>query len=196
MNHTEVKLNIESVTSLSDLEFFQLCQANEQYKIERDQDKNIVIMAPTGSETSEWNASLLFEIKFWCKSNNKAAVFDSSGGFVFPNQAILSPDITVISREKWQQVPATEKKTFAQVVPDFVVEIRSISDNWNTLESKMEQYMLNGVTSGWLIDPYKKQALLYEAGKPTKLHDDFNRPLSGSGILDGFKVVLAEVFDL
>ncbi|GAC1446900.1 MAG: hypothetical protein NVSMB56_10020 [Pyrinomonadaceae bacterium] len=36
--------------------------------------------------------------------------------------------------------------------PDFVIEIRSLSDNSNALKDKMEEYIANGTEPGWLID--------------------------------------------
>lgn len=190
----EFLLNLDAISKLTDDEFFRLCQDNEQYKIERDKNRNIIVMAPTSSETSEWNANLLFEIKKWCRKNNQAAVFDSSGGFIFPNDAILSPDITVIEQKKWQKLPKSEKQKFAKVVPDFVVEIKSISDKDRVIISKMQEYLDNGVSLAWLIDPYQRLAIVYEPGKKPTNHNDFSQPLPGSGIMLGFKVVLDEVF--
>ncbi len=190
----EFLLNLDAISNLTDDEFFRLCQDNDQYKIERDKNRNIIVMAPTSSETSEWNANLLFEIKNWCRKNNQAAVFDSSGGFIFPNDAILSPDITVIERNKWREVPKSEKQKFAKVVPDFVVEIKSISDANRVLSSKMQEYIENGVSVAWLIDPYQRVAIVYEKDREPRNHDDFSEPLPGSGIMAGFNVVLDEVF--
>ena len=43
--------------SMSDKEFFDFCQQNELFRIERDENKQIIIMAPTSSFTGVQNAN-------------------------------------------------------------------------------------------------------------------------------------------
>lgn len=45
----------------------------------------------------------------------------------------------------------------AQIVPDFVIELRSMSDSLTTLQAKMLEYQTNGVLLGWLINPQQQQ---------------------------------------
>ena len=54
---------------------------------------------------------------------------------------------------------------FPRLCPDFVVELLSISDSVPKAQQKMERWMENGATLGWLIDPYKKKVYVYEPGR-------------------------------
>jgi Uma2 family endonuclease len=45
------------------------------------------------------------------------------------------------------------KIAFPSIVPDFVIELRSMADNLTTLQAKMLEYQANGVRLGWLINP-------------------------------------------
>jgi len=52
-------------------------------------------------------------------------------------------------------LPDEELEGFPNLVPDFVAEIRSKSDDDRPLQQKMEDtWMAQGVRLGWLIDTY------------------------------------------
>jgi Uma2 family endonuclease len=77
----------------------------------------------------------------------------TSTGFYLPNGANRSPDACWISQERWDTLTEEQKGTFANICPDFVVELRSSSDTLKSLQEKMQEYMDNGARLGWLIDP-------------------------------------------
>lgn len=52
---TQFTLNLETIT-LSDEQFFQLCQNSPDLRFERNANGELVIMSPTGGETSHCNA--------------------------------------------------------------------------------------------------------------------------------------------
>ena len=70
--------------------------------------------------------------------------------------------------------------------PDFVVEIRSGSDNIAPLRAKMQFYLANAARLGWLIDPQNRRVYIYREGQeePEVLEDP--ETISGEGVLPGF----------
>src|SRR5688572_13885673 len=123
--------------NMSENEFFNFCQQNENLRIERDENGQIFIMAPTGSETGDINLRIATEVFLWNKIRKSGVAFDSSTGFTLPDNSVLSPDVSWMRSEKWNKVPKKDKEKFAHVCPDFVIELKSKSDNLNYLKNKM-----------------------------------------------------------
>ena len=87
---------------MSEDEFFRFCRMNDMLDFERDSNGNITFMSPTGSFTGSFNSDILIEIGVWLHSHKVfGKLFDSSTGFTLPNGAVRSPDISWVSRAKW-----------------------------------------------------------------------------------------------
>jgi Uma2 family endonuclease len=56
--------------------------------------------------------------------------------------------------------------------PDFVIELRSRSDNLPPLEDKMLEYIANGAQMAWLIDALKQRVYIYRPGRDTQMLED------------------------
>ena len=84
---------------------------------------------------------------------------------------------------------------FFPLCPDFVIEIRSLTDRLGTLQKKMEEYRENGARLGWLIDPQTRKVYVYRPRKRIETLDDPKR-LSGDPELPGFVLKLAKIWDL
>ena len=63
-----IALHTESA-NLTEDQFFMLCVDNKDLRIERDKHKNIIIMAPTGTNTGKSNAEILGELIIWNRKN-------------------------------------------------------------------------------------------------------------------------------
>jgi len=55
-------------------------------------------------------------------------------------------------------------KGFIPIVPDFVIELRSRTDNLKPLQQKMQEYRRLGVRLGLLINPQSQAVELYRPG--------------------------------
>ncbi|HAZ45746.1 MAG TPA: hypothetical protein DCZ55_15145, partial [Cyanobacteria bacterium UBA11371] len=97
---TALTLNLDSI-KLTDEQFFQLCQDNRDLRFERNANGDLIIMSPTGGETSNSNAGLTAQLWVWNQQTKQGKVFDSSGGFKLPNGADRSPDASWIPLERW-----------------------------------------------------------------------------------------------
>jgi Uma2 family endonuclease len=90
-------------------------------------------------------------------------------------------------------LPAEERKKFARIAPDFVIELRSETDRLSKLQEKMEEYRANGVRLGWLINPQQQQVEIYRLGREVEILE-YPTTLSGEDVLSGFTLDLSSIF--
>jgi Uma2 family endonuclease len=189
----KLRLEFRKASRLSDDEFFEFCRDNPDVRIEMDQNGDIEIMPPTGTETGGINFDLSIDFGIWARKDGSGKGFDSSTGFFLPNGARRSPDMSWVKLERWEALSEKEKKKFAPLCPDFVVEIRSESDTLEKLQDKMAEYMENGCSLGWLIDLKNKDIHVYERGGGARI---LNKPekISGDPLLKGFTLSLKNIW--
>ncbi len=184
--------SIELSINLTDEQFFHLCQQNRDYQFERTASGELIIMPPTGSETSKRNIDLSYQLRAWSRQNNLGVAFDSSGGFKLPNGADRSPDASWVKKERWDALTPEQKDSFAPLCPDFVVELRSKTDSLKKLQEKMQEYIDNGARLGWLIDRQNQRVEIYRPGQDVEIIQN-PATLSGEDVLPGFVLDLAEI---
>lgn len=178
----------------SDDELYAFCLANPELNIERDENGQILIMPPTGLESSFTNNNLQTEVSLWNRQVKAGRVSDSNGGYTLPDTSMRAPDVGWISKERLLTVLPEELKKFAQVCPDFVIEVRSESDNLKELREKMEKWISNGVRLGWLVDPQTRTTTIYHPGREPETKS-FTETLSGEDVLTGFEMNVAAVLE-
>lgn len=79
------------------------------------------------------------------------------------------------------------------MVPDFIIELRSITDRLNTLQSKMLEYKRLGVRLGLLVNPQDKQVEVYRLEQEVEI---LVAPISVdcSDVLSGFALSLTKIW--
>lgn len=176
-------------------QFAALAAANRDLRLERTAKGELIVNPPTGWETGRRNRSLTGQLDRWYEEHvDLGEAFDSSTGFSLPNGATRSPDASWVSRERWQALTPEQKGTFANVCPDFVVELRSSSDSLKSLQAKMREYIDNGALLGWLIDPQQRRVEIYRPGLDMEVLEN-PAQLSGEGVLPGFVLNLRRVWN-
>jgi len=183
-----------SAESISLQEFERVAAEYPDLRLELTREGELVIMAPAGGETGNWNADLTADLVIWNRAAKTGRVFDSSTGFVLPNGAERSPDASWVELRRWEALSLEERKKFLPLCPDFVIELRSISDRLSSVQRKMQEYKENGARLGWLIDPISKQVEIYRPGQDVEI---LNHPLSVSGeaVLPGFLMDLKGILE-
>ena len=178
-------------------QFEQLAYAEQLARMELTKDGELIIMSPTGGTAGRKNSRLTQRIRNWADRDGTGEVFDSSTVFVLPNGARRSPDVSWIELERWNQLTCAQQDGFPPIAPDFVIELVSPSDiknqRYEDLQTKMQEYLDNGVKLGWLIEPSAKTVEIYRVGQQVEI---LNNPqtLSGEDILPGFILDLSEIF--
>lgn len=150
-------------------------------------------MAPTGTSTGSFNNNISTDLTIWVRKTKLGYVFDSNTGFTLPNNAVRSPDAAFIKKEEWQKVALSDRRRFAHVCPDFVVELQSENDDPATLQQKMKEWMENGCSLAWMINPEKRETWIYKSRSEFEIKA-FETILDGEDVLPGFTINLSEIF--
>ena len=179
-------------------QFAELCQANPEAVLELAADGSLIPMTPTGSETGARNANLLFQIQAWARAAGGWKVFDSSTGFRLPDNSVLSPDVSLVELDRWQALSTAERRSFAPLCPDLVVELASPSDEGprgvSALRAKMAAYQANGARLGWLLLPHEQAVEVWPASAPPQRLDPL-QVLEATPEFTGLSLQLAEIWE-
>ncbi|MBW4423630.1 MAG: Uma2 family endonuclease [Nostoc desertorum CM1-VF14] len=187
-------LQIPSSMQMTDEQFFEFCQVNRDLRIERNKFGELVIMPPTGSETGNREGNIFGQLWVWSEQDGTGITFSSSTGFKLSTGAERSPDASWIKLERWNALSPEQQRKFAPICPDFVVELKSPSDNLQTLKEKMEEYMDEpGIQLGWLIDRKQRKVYIYRPGLPEECLDN-PASVSGELVLPGFILNMSKVW--
>jgi Uma2 family endonuclease len=190
---TALVINLRPTIELSDDEFYEFCQHNPELRIERTATGALVVMPPTGGGSGKRNFSLTTQLGIWVEQTQLGEGFDSSTVFRLPNGANRSPDVAWVSNDRWNALTLEEQERFPPIAPDFVIELRSRTDDVEDLEAKMQEYMENGVRLGWLLDPIAQQVKIYRQGQSVETLQN-PTTLSGEAVLPGFVLDLSRIF--
>lgn len=182
------------VTNMTVQQFEQLCGNYRKLRLELTSTGELIVMPPTGALTGKLNANLIYQLVAWTESTATGVCFDSTAGFILPNNAIRSPDSSWIRREKWESLSEHQKQRLCPFCPDFVVELRSPTDRLPVLLSKMEEYMANGASLGWLIDPSTRRVYVYQRDEEVVVLEN-PETVSGDPLLPGFVLNLTELWE-
>jgi Uma2 family endonuclease len=185
---TPLKLNLNTV-DLTDEQFYQLCQNNSGLKFERTSTGELIIMPPVGGESGNREADLIIDLGIWNRQTKLGYTFSSSTIFKLPNGADRSPDAAWIKKDRWESLTPEQKRKFPPIAPDFVIELRSATDDLETLRQKMQEYLDAGIKLGWLINPQQQQVEIYRLGQKVELRS-LPTELLGEDILPGFSLTL------
>lgn len=176
-------------------QFFEFCQANKELRIERTAQGDCEIMAPTGGTTGWRNSGLTAQLYNWAEREGSGVVFDSSSGFILPNGAIRSPDVSWVKKSRLATLTPEQKQRFLPLCPDFVIELRSPSDNLIALQDKMQEYIENGASLGWLIDTETRQVLVFQ---PQQKLISLEQPevMSADEVLKRFELDMQKIWNV
>jgi Uma2 family endonuclease len=178
---------------MSDGQFLAFCRTNPDLRIERNASGAVLVTAPTFSDTGNRNGRIFGQLFIWSEADGTGEAFDSSTGFTWPNGATRSPDAAWILADRWNALSPEEQASFAPIVPDFVVELRSSSDPLVGLQAKMQEYVEQGVRLGLLIDRQQRQVYVYRPnGLPTVLVNP--EQVSCEPELSGFSLKMARIW--
>jgi len=186
-------LDLNPIIDLTDEQFYTLCQANPDVKFERNANGTLVIMSPTGGETGNRNFEIGADFAIWNRQTKLGVCFDSSTCFKLPNGAQRSPDIAWVKQERWQALTPAQREQFPPTAPDFVLELLSPSDSLPATQTKMQEYIDNGVQLGWLINRKNRTVEIYRPNQPVQTLTNPTQ-LSATDILPGFTLTMATLW--
>jgi Uma2 family endonuclease len=194
LNEIEPPVRLRPDAPMTDAEFMRFCAANEPMRFEREANGEILVMSPGGFSTSVTNLLIASLLQQWAEADGRGVATGPDGGYTLPDGSVRSPDAAWVSLEKVKSLSGEEKARFAPLCPDFIIELRSPSDGLSDLQTKMEQWILNGVEVGWLIDPKEKSVTIYRPGEQPE-HLAHPTSVQGTGPIAGFELVMARIWE-
>jgi len=147
-----------SSLTIKDLEKLQT--EHPDYRMELV-DGNIIVMSPSGYESDEVATEFGTQLLNWVKPRKLGRVTGSSAGFILPNSDIRAPDVSFVLAERLRKSP----RSFAELAPDLMVEVKSPSDSVKSLRTKIEEFLAVGTRVGILINPEKHIVEIYRSGQ-------------------------------
>ena len=187
-------LMLQMPSSMTDDQFFEFCQLNRDLRIERNQFGDISIMSPAGSETGNREGRIIQQLMNWTDEDGTGIAFSSSTGFTLSTGAKRSPDASWIKLSRWNKLVSAQQKKFAPICPDFVIELRSFSDNLQPLKEKMQEYMQEpGIQLGLLIDRKNRRVYVY---RPGQIEECLENPdtVNCDPVLPGFVLNMGKIW--
>lgn len=177
---------------LTDEQFYQLCINNPELSIERSAKGILVVMPLVGGDDSNRQVEFGTDLGIWNRQTQLGKVFSSSTIFRLPNGGSRSPDAAWIELSRWQALTPEQRQKFPPIAPDFVMELRSRTDDLAMLQDKMLEYLDSGVCLGWLFNPQDQQVEIYRIGQDKEIRT-LPTQLNGEEVLPGF-ILSVEVF--
>ena len=185
-------LNIRALEITED-QLARLSSDNSGLRLELSAKRELIIMPPVFSESGAREHELSLQVGMWAKQDGSGRVFSPSAGFTLPNGAIRSPDVSWILLSRWEALSEDDRDGFANIAPDFVMELRSASDRLSDVQGKMQEYTENGVRLGLLIDPRNRRVHIYRPGQPVQILDE-PASVSADPVLPGFVLDLSPIW--
>jgi Uma2 family endonuclease len=188
-------------------QFELVCQANPDAVLELAADGQLIAMSPTSSETGAFNSALVALL--WMavrRSGLPLPLFDSSTGFRLPDGSVLSPDASLVRLDRWKALTPEQRRTFAPLCPDLVVELASPSvaagfsegvegpRGVSALRQKMATYRANGAQLGWLLLPDQQAVEIWRVDQAEPERIEPATELDGGMQFPGLVIDLAEVW--
>lgn len=186
-------LRLKPAVALTPDQLLELSSLNRDLRLELTAKGELIVMPPTGWETGNQNSEVNMQLRLWTKRDRTGAASDSSTGFVLPNGAIRSPDASWVEGSRLEALSAEQRRKFAPLCPDFVIELRSPSDSLSVAQAKMREYVENGARLGWLLDPAQKRVYVYRPETPVQQLENPEK-VSGDPVLPGFVLDLREIW--
>ncbi len=157
-------------------------------------DGRIVLMSPTGGEHGYLEQTLSSRLDQFVRARKVGWVLSGEVGIYIRRNPdrIRAADVAVVSREP---SPLRALRGYLTFAPILVVEIVSPSDRWDDIRQKIEDYFSIGVERVWICEPELQDILVFRSPLEfTKIQSD--EILRGEGILSGFELRLAELFEV
>ena len=162
----------------------QLSRDNEPYDFQFSAQGELIVMAPSGSESNLGETVINVILGMW-QLNNTGRSFSQTSMFQLPSGAILMPDAAWITQERFDNRTEQERRGAINGAPDFVVEVRSLSDRLPPLLAKMAEWMEAGSRLGWMLDAIDRRVYIFRPGRETEILED-PAVLDGEDVLPGF----------
>lgn len=123
-------------------------------------------------------------------------VFTSDAGYrLDPDRPlnVRKPDVSFV---RFGRLPGeVPSETYEELAPDLAVEVVSPTDTARELEEKIEEYLDSGVRQVWVLYPELRTMRVHRPNGIMLLLRNGDE-ISGEDVVEGFRCILSDVFEL
>lgn len=168
-----LRLQLPEDWQLTDDALLEIGSLNDEWYFEADDEGGLFVTPPPGPLSGARELRIASQILLWSDSSEQGQSFPSAT-FRLPNGWRRAPDAAWVSDERLSGISPDDEGIWA-VCPDFVVEVRSRSDQLDPLQEKMEMWISQGARLAWLVDPREEHVWIY---RPEQEPERLERPES------------------
>ncbi len=190
---TELPVRLRFERPLTDDELLRFCAANALLRIERDVNGEIILMTPTGFEGGGIEGDVYGELRNWALQDGRGKAYGPNAGVTLPDGSMRAADASWVSWQRVKSLGEAQRKTFAPICPEFVIEVRSETDRLSSVREKMQMWLANGCELGWLVDPARKAVEIYRPGQQPEVQEG-QAAAYGEGPVTGFVLELGSIW--
>ena len=174
-------------------DFWRISQQNPDLRMERSPRGELLLMSPTGFEGGGMEGDVFAELHGWARADGRGKAYASNTGITLPDSSVRAADACWVSWQRVNALDPADRKRFAHVVPEFVIEMRSESDSLTELRAKMQDWLANGVELAWLLDPQRKAVEIYRPNAAPEVQEGHSA-VYGEGPVGGFVLELGRIW--
>ncbi|MCY4578606.1 MAG: Uma2 family endonuclease [Chloroflexi bacterium] len=192
-NVLPLNLRLDPIIELTEDQFVHFCEMNEIVRIERSADGLLELSPLLVGDGGARTIQVIMALGMW-ERTDETGVAVTNAGFILPNTAMRAPTAAWVTKSRLARLTIEDKRGFFPLCPDFVIEMRWITDGLTVLQAKIEEYMANGARLGWLLDPLQRQAHIYRPNAEPEILDN-PESISADPELPGFTLNLNPIWE-
>jgi Uma2 family endonuclease len=153
-----------------------------------------LVEKPVGTIESFLAAILIRILSSYASAKKLGLVSGEQGPYRLRLGLVRMPDVAFVS---WNRIPCdvNDLPAIAPVVPNLAVEVLSDSNTAAEMERKLREYFSAGVELAWIFDPRARVVAVHRSPGPPDTVLSEADTLEGGGVLPGFEMRLADLFD-
>lgn len=156
-------------------------------------DGTPMLREPSGGEAEFVAAEVVGPLREHVRARGLGWTFLSSQGFLVSRDPdrLLASDGAFVSRARLPRLP---KRGFIELAPDFLIEVRSPDDTWETILQKCGVWVSHGAACVWAIDPFTRTIAEFRPARTPVIHRDGLGTATADPVLPGFSIALPDLF--
>src|SRR5579871_1198982 len=150
---------------MTDEQFAEFCSEHPDVFFEVTSEGELLVMPPNYPFTGLIHNQIQKQLNVWADADGRGVVNEAASGFVLPNGARRSPDVSWTLKSRILQLDAKELRRYWHLCPDFIIDVKSPTDRVRVLRAKMGEWIDSGAQLGWMVDPELRTIEIWRPGR-------------------------------